>query len=590
MGAKSIARARYYLGGTFVVEHRPRDGRGRATAILLLPPMGYEDTCAYRPLRVLADALASAGHVVLRLDWPMLGDGPQTGEEGDVVARCVGVVQAASASLRARGFRRVGTIGLRAGGLIALAAGGSDDVVLWALPAGGKAYLREERAFHKMAARAYGDPPADRVALPTGGVEAGGFVYSAATVAALEQLVAVDLAAARAADVCTGLVAELTGATAIRRVLLLEREGSASPAPLIDVLTGGGAVVRVSPAAGLGDLLENPYQAKLDPGVEETITAWFASAPATAAGPADIPAHTAAPGGQPTLFLPDGVTERPWVERGGAGELGGIVCEPPGGATPGAVWTVFFNAGGIRRSGPNRLWTRAARALAAAGRPSLRFDVRDVGDSDGASIPHADLEAMYSESSIDDALVAWEWARAQEAGAIDVVGLCSGAFMGAQVSARRDVRRALLFNGLAWVWNDDARASGMTSHIRGSLFDARRWRRLMTGRIDAVALARAVVSKAQLTVRATVAQLAGQPPPDAVAALLAAVMARGTHLHLVASEGDPSIAYLDAHVTPDTRPQLTILRGVDHTIRPVWAHSRVIELIIGTESPILGAG
>ena len=49
-----------------------------------------------------------------------------------------------------------------------------------------------------------------------------------------------------------------------------------------------------------------------------------------------------------------------------------------------------------------------------------------------------------------------------------------------------------LFNGLAFVWDDDARASSMTSQIGRSLLDARRWRRLLTGRIDARALARSI--------------------------------------------------------------------------------------------------
>lgn len=562
MGPANI-RTRYYLGPTFVVEHAPAAPRVRTTAILLLPPLGYEDTCAYRPLRVLADELSAAGHVVLRVDWPMLGDGALSGEEADVIDRCVSAIADAAASLRARGFSRVAAVSIRAGGLLALASGTCDELVLWAVPASGKSYLREERAFHKMAARAFGAAPSDRDALPEGAVEAGGFSYSRSAVSALERLVAADLASA----------------SRVTRALLIEREGAAPATALVAAFGAAGTAVTTATLGNLGDLLENPYQAKIDAAVAVAVHAWFAedegqfqprSAEATS-----------------TLRLATGVGERPWVERGGAGELSGIICEPAGGVGPGARWTLFFNAGGIRRAGPNRLWTRAARALAARGYPSLRFDVRDVGDSDGAATPHADLEAMYSESSIEDGLFAWEWLHGQAAGEIDVVGLCSGAFLGAQVAARRNVRRALLFNGLAWVWNDDARATGVTSHIRGSLFDARRWRRLLTGRIDAREVARAVVSKARLTAGGAIARLTGRAPPDAVAALLGTIAKRGTDLHLVSSEGDPSIAYLDAHVTPESRPRLTILPGVDHTIRPVWAHGRVIELIIDAGSPIL---
>ncbi|MDP2307741.1 MAG: alpha/beta fold hydrolase [Pseudomonadota bacterium] len=552
-------RARYYLGEAFVVEHGPASGAVRGTAILILPPMGYEDTCAYRPLRVLADALARAGHVVMRIDWPGLGDSARDDGDPALVDRCREAVAAAAASLRARGFTRVAAVGVRAGGLIALASDALDELVLWATPPRGKGYLREERAFHKMAAHAYGDPPAGRPPLPEGAVEAGGFVYNPRTVAALEGLVAAELAA------------QLATTRRVRRVLLIERDGTAPLSAFTDALAGAGAEVSVSSASGLGSLLENPYEAALDPSVEAAVLGWFSLGAGVI-----VPLTTAR---KDTIVLDSGVRERPWVHRGGAGELSGIVCEPAGGAPAGAAWTLFFNAGGIRRAGPCRLWTTAARSLAAAGHPSLRFDVRGVGDSDGSSIPHRDLEEMYSESSIEDALAAYDALRARGAGAIDVVGLCSGAFLGVQVAVRRPVRRALLFNGLAFVWNDDARASGVTAHIRGSLLNARRWRRLLTGRIDAVALARAVVSKSRITLGEAASRLRGEPPPDEVAALLRAVARSGTDLHLVSSEGDPSIAYLERHLPPRQRPRLTVLPGVDHTIRPIWAHAGVVQLI-----------
>lgn len=550
-----VARHRYYIDDAFIVEHGPVR-TPRATAILVLPPMGYEDTSAYRPLRVLADALAAAGHVVLRLDWPALGDSARDHADPDIVARCVATATAAAASLRARGFSRVAGIGVRVGGLIALGSEGLDELVLWALPAHGKAYLREQRVFHRMAARACGE--AAGAPLPKGTVEAGGFLYGPATVAALEGLVAVELLARRRPA----------------RLLLIDPDGGAPAPELLGALAG----VEVSTAAvgSLGDLLDNPYAAALDPGVASAVLGWFSARDTVAARP-----HRAAA----RLSL-GAIAERPWVASGGAGELSGIVSEPAGGARPGAAWTLFLNAGGIRRSGPNRLWTRAARALAAQGRPSLRFDVRDVGDSDGVSVPRGDLEEMYSEASVHDAIVAYDWLRAQGAGTIDVVGLCSGAFLGAQVAARRRVRRAVLFNCIAFVWNEDARASGVTTHIRGSLFDRRRWGRLLSGRIDARVVAGAVTAKLRLTAEAAVARIRGRAPPDEVAGFLRAVADLGTELHLVASEGDPSIAYLERHVAEAHRPRLTILPGVDHTIRPVWAHAHVVELIMGADASV----
>ena len=101
-----VQRSRFYLGHSLVVEHQPVSGHVRETAILLLPPMGYEDTCAYRPLRVLADQLAREGHLVQRLDWPGLGDSAGNAETPDLLHLCITTVLQAAAALRARGLRR----------------------------------------------------------------------------------------------------------------------------------------------------------------------------------------------------------------------------------------------------------------------------------------------------------------------------------------------------------------------------------------------------------------------------------------------------------------------------------------------------
>lgn len=554
MSGSAVHRHRYYLGGTLVVEHAPV-GRVAPVAVLVLPPLGYEDTSAYRPLRVLADAIAAAGHLVLRLDWPHLGDGPLGEHDDGVIPACLAAVHVAAESCRARGARRVAAVAVRGGALLALAAEGIDDRALWALPQGGKRFLREERAFHALASAAYGASPPGAVHPPSAAVEAGGFVYGAGMVEDLSALVATTLAAKPAGPG--------------ERVLLLEREGATPPDALVSALVARGADVQVTPGVGLADLLEDPYQAKLSPLVRDAVLRWLATDERVEVRP-----HAGT-----TALRGDGWRERPWVGEGGAGQLSGVVCEPSGPARAGAPWTLFFNAGGVRRSGPNRLWTRAARALAADGRCSLRLDVRDVGDSDGAVDPHKDLEAMYSQASIDDGLVAWDAVHALGAPSVDVVGLCSGAYLGVQVAARRPVRRALLFNGLAFVWNDDARASGVTAHVGRSLFDRRRWGRVLSGRIDARVVVRALLQKARLTASEKLARLRGTAPEDEVRALLRLVRAQGADIRLVASAGDPSIPYIDRHVPPGERPARVILPGVDHTIRPAWAHERVIGLI-----------
>jgi hypothetical protein len=563
--APSLGRSRYYLGDCFIVETMLLDGGLRGTAVLILPPLGYEDTCSYRPLRVLADSLACQGHVVLRMDWAGLGDSGGDPLDSDLSARRLAAVERAVRSLRARGFARVEGIGVRAGGLLALAAGGLDALVLWGTPGTGRRYLREEMVFQKMAAKSFSAPPADRASLPDGAVEAGGFVYGPETAAALRQIKAAASLAQSGLD----------------RVLLIPREGTDAPPAIVAALAETDIAVTTSKAGGLGELFDDPYRSALSTAVRDDILAWVAVHDDVFDPHADVESRPEAPARSARLVLPTGVTERPWVDEGSGGGLSGIWCEPPGGAAKDARWTLFYNAGGVRRSGPNRLWTAAARALAEQGLPSLRLDVRDVGDSDGISVPHHDLEAMYAESSVADAVQAYDRVRAAGAGEIDVVGLCSGAFLGIQVASRRTVRRAVLFNGLTFVWNEEAATSGMTAHIRGSLLDRRRWKRLLTGKIDAVALASAVVAKVRIQGRERVSRLRGNPPTDDVALVIRAVLDRGTDLHLVSSEGDPSIAYLARHRPEGVGPRHTVLPGVDHTIRPAWAHARVVELILG---------
>ncbi len=520
------------------MEHAPVDD-SRRTAVVICPPLGYEDTSAYRPLRVLADAVAERGFTCVRVDWPGLGDSAGEALDDDILSRQVDALREVAESLRGRGFTQVLAIGVRAGGLLAVASAAFDALILWGCPASGKLYLREERAFHRLAARAFTDAPADRPALPEGVLEAGGFLYSAGSVRALDAL-------SPAFD---------------GPCLVIPREGTSARPELLAAL---GREVTVVEAGGVNDLLDDPYRAKLNPAARDAILGFLVGRDSFAPGPR---------AGRPDL-RGEGWIERPVTIPCEAGQLVGIECLP---ITTPSAWTVLYNAGGVRRSGPNRLWTAAARVLAKQGIASLRVDVRDVGDADGAPETAGDLEAMYSEASVGDALRAYD--HVDRGLPIDVVGLCSGAFMSVQVAARRPVRRATVFNCLAYVWDDDARSNGLSSQVSRSLLDGRRWKRLLTGRIDARALARALLVQARLRAEGLVARLRGTAGPDPVDTILRQVAARGTLLQVVISAGDPALDYLERHVPLARRPAVTLIPGVDHTLRPAWAHAAAIRLI-----------
>ncbi|MCB9788865.1 MAG: hypothetical protein H6744_19490 [Deltaproteobacteria bacterium] len=71
--------------------------------------------------------------------------------------------------------------------------------------------------------------------------------------------------------------------------------------------------------------------------------------------------------------------------------LSGVLTLPAGPLHPERPLVVFLNAGLLHHVGPNRLHVTLARALAAAGHASCRFDLAGVGDSpsrgDGLPIP-----------------------------------------------------------------------------------------------------------------------------------------------------------------------------------------------------------
>ena len=90
-------------------------------------------------------------------------------------------------------------------------------------------------------------------------------------------------------------------------------------------------------------------------------------------------------------------------------------------ATPKSVGILFLIGGDQYRIGSQRQFVRWARALSQAGYPTLRFDVRGMGDSTG-------LPVDFTEQGPDitAALTAWQVANPDLTRWV-VVGLCDGA-------------------------------------------------------------------------------------------------------------------------------------------------------------------
>ncbi len=463
----------------FCVVHRP-DVAARETAVVFVPPFGWEEVCSYRILREWAGRLAEAGHPVLRLTLPGTGDSGGDPRDPDRLAAWTAAVSASARAVRAdTDATAVVAVGLGLGGMLACRAAEAgapiDGLVLWASPARGRELTRQLKAFARLEASQVFEglpappPPAD------GELEVGGFVLTAETQA---ELAAVDL----------GSVALPHGLA--RGALLLERDGIAADERLRSALQGQGVTVAVRPGDGYADMTSHPQESQVPESVLSEVMAWLhdgeqrtgAATPTEAADPVWL---------APSITLPAGdteIVETPLTIPQDFGNLSGILTTPRDGSSP--VGLVLLNAGAIRRVGPNRMWVEAARRWAERGVSSLRLDVEAIGESDGAVAPYADDDALYVDRLIPQVQAAITVLA--ERGVADrfvTAGLCAGAYwaMHAGLDDPR-VTTALMFNSRGIVWDTGL---GAARDMRRAFSQKLTWARIrynVTGpRLKAVA-------------------------------------------------------------------------------------------------------
>jgi len=178
------------------------------------------------------------------------------------------------------------------------------------------------------------------------------------------------------------------------------------------------------------------------------------------------------------------------VSFGSHNGLVGVLCEPDGGARPGALPILLFNIGLNHRVGPGRLNVELAREAAGRGVPSLRFDLAGLGDSEPRNDSRTDVErAVLDLKEAMDFL--------QKRGGHDgfvVVGLCSGTdgAHGVAVTDER-VRGAIFIDGYAYetpayrFWRKVEKARTLVSPFRLKRYLRRTLRRLrgFSGDVDA---------------------------------------------------------------------------------------------------------
>lgn len=424
----------------FALLDRPAEAPASATGVLLCSPWGWDEIASYRSRRDWAERLAAAGHPCLRFDFPAAGDSTGVAATTDLVALWVEAIRAGVAYLRSEvGTSRVALLGIGLGALLAeeaLARGVlAEDLICWGAPPSGRHFVRETKAFAAMQADRPVERDGEEDPLPTGWLEAGGFVLSAETLSALKSL-------------------RPDGAPGSRRALLIGRDGIEDSAGR-ERLEAAGVAVAEDPGDGWGRFVEHPETTELSPSVAPAVDAWLADEPDGAGAPAD-----GAPNASASATFAAGAagglafTEEPIRIEESFGDAFGILARPDTSEdTP--LCTVFLNAGAIRHVGPNRIWTEAARELAAGGIPSLRVDLESIGEADGDPARRAHVSDFYAEEFVGQTVAVLDRLERLGVGSrFRLVGLCGGAywaFRTALIDERVDA--AVLINAGALVWH-----------------------------------------------------------------------------------------------------------------------------------------
>ena len=162
----------------------------------------------------------------------------------------------------------------------------------------------------------------------------------------------------------------------------------------------------------------------------------------------------------------------------GGTRLWGIVSRVQSETAHSSTGVVIVVGGPQYRVGSHRQFVLLARALAMAGFPTLRFDYRGMGDSDGERRGFEAIEPDLRAAT--DAL----YGACPEVRRVVVWGLCDAA-SAAMMFAPADPRVVGIVAANPWVRSDASLAAATVRHYYGSrLLQSEFWSKLLRGRFD----------------------------------------------------------------------------------------------------------
>ena len=413
----------------FGVLHLPFDNQIRG-GVLICGSLGKEGMDSVRLHRILGEDLARRGFAVLHFDYLGLGDSAFTQGRDDAVADWLASVGHALDYLALIGAKSATAIGIRAGCLILDEYLAQSDarphpvnrVVYLDPPGTGRRYLREHTTLFRLSVGEDAATPGEVLIL-------GG---------RLSKHAAAEFTALR-------IGVDPVNDHGVEQVLLVGRPGETdkrvtalASAQGVDAITTGGLPECAHP---LPIPLPIPFTAV------DSIVGWIN-------GNVPTRTHRAVPRYLTTVTMPaegsdsDSVDVDESIERIEPKGLF-VIRTKPRGSKP-AKTVLFFVAGHESHKGPAREWVELSRRIAASGSQALRWDPAREGLSD--QIRRDPWRRVYSKAEITDSIAVARRA-CDDAGELQLVGVCSGSWYAAQTARIIGAQSAILVNLVIWNWS-----------------------------------------------------------------------------------------------------------------------------------------
>jgi alpha-beta hydrolase superfamily lysophospholipase len=552
----------------FAWHHPAHPDRRRHAAIVMCPSIFGEFVGAYRVWRALAGQLADSGFDVFRFDYEGTGDSAGVIREPERVDAWLRNIERVIQEARdVTGARQVALVGLRIGATMALhaaaAIGGVDRLVLWSPFRSGRAYVRELRAFARLAKENYVTKIDDGPDIPL-----AGYILPASVASEFERLDVDSLMTAPA-----------------RHILLVEHDERPTDPTIGAHLRSLGSCLTCIRPVGTAKMLDPGPTFSVPGNARDAVARWLDEWPT---GRPDVLAEPR-PGAASDMAHGSGFHEHA-VRFGPAERLFGILSAPNG-ADSDAPAIVLLNTGYECRIGPRRFYVPLAREWAEQGHVVFRYDLGGIGDSEAPA--GCGDNVAYPDHALDDAREAIEFVRAHAPGRMVIVaGLCAGgwhAFRAAREGLAVDAIVSInpplyLRDGMVQTesWNDYQQVETYRTALR----EPARWARALRGQSSYRSFFRLAASHAKGKLKGLAGSAFGGRLVDGLARDLVHINARGITSLFVFSRGDGGLEYFQLHAGPMGRRRArhgishVIVDDAGHTFNPAEARQTLRELLM----------